>query len=199
MSDVYYIKSHSWQTIATKGVQTLDMSRIWWFLKISAMSQNWTSDMSRVWDIVYEMELLWGYLTAANILATTATNTHPQYSSRLENLNILLKKMVQTWKWYFWDQHISRDNLAWVWHFVPSALDFTSMGLRNFLGLSHFYYNEFWADGTRSKTHAKLILLMSWFQKHLFQVCTIFLSKMFKFSSGVPLCTIMHSSVFLQA
>ena len=85
------------------------------------------------------------------------------------------------WKWYFWDQLISKINLAWVWHLVPSALDFTSMGLRNFLGLSHFYFNEFWADGTRSQTHAKLFLLVCWFQKYHFRPCTIFSCKMFKF------------------
>ena len=44
------------------------------------------------------------------------------FASRLlYNLNILHEKMVQGRKWYFLNQHTSRNNLAWVWDLVPSA------------------------------------------------------------------------------
>ena len=122
-------------------------------------------------SLQWDLQIFWDLVIFASMNSELSA---PGLGAPLEDLIILLKKMVQTWKWYFWDQLISRINLAWVWHLVPSALDFTSMGLRNFLRLSHFYFNEFWADGTRSQTHAKVILLMSWLQRHHFQVCTIF-------------------------
>ena len=66
--------------------------------------------------------------------------------------------------------------------------------LEIFWDLGHFYFNEFWSDGTRSQTHAKLFLLMSWPTKHHFHVCTIFLGKMSQNSNR----TMEHSIIFLH-
>ena len=73
MSDVYYIKSHSWQTIATKGSR----HRTWAVFDIFWKHQPWAKIEHLIWAESETSYMSWScYEDAANILATTATNTH---------------------------------------------------------------------------------------------------------------------------